>query len=229
MDTAPAGGLLPAAATAALLHTGAPICPARHPEFRVAMLIPLLGAAPPYLPYFVASAARSAPLVDWLIFHEHLHLPWEQKQLPSNVKLVDLGGGGLAELVGLKLGERLGLPLRNATTLLRSLRLLFDKWPRLIAEYKPTFGSVFEDFLGDYSHWGYADLDMVVGNVPLFLEREELQENDIVTYAYGDMDALYLRGQWTWHRNRPEVNTVWQSCAHLSSELEREVRGLSPA
>ena len=70
---------------------------------------------------------------------------------------------------------------------------------------------------------------MVVGNVPLFLEREELQENDIVTYAYGDMDALYPSGQWTWHRNRPEVNTVWQSCAHLSSELEREVRGLSPA
>ena len=75
------------------------------------------------------------------------------RQLPSNVKFVDLGGGGLAELVGLKLGERLGLPLRNATTLLRSLRLLFEHWSRLIAEYKPTFGTVFEDFLGDYSHW----------------------------------------------------------------------------
>ena len=66
--------------------------------------------------------------------------------------------------MGLKLGERLGLPLRNATTLLRSLRLLFERWPRLIAEYKPTFGSVFEDFLADYSHWGYADLDMVLGS-----------------------------------------------------------------
>ena len=29
-------------------------------------------------------------------------LPWEPRQLPGNVKLVDLGGGGLAELVGLK-------------------------------------------------------------------------------------------------------------------------------
>ena len=35
---------------------------------------------------------------------------------------VDLGGGELAELVGFQLGERLGLPLRNATTLLRSPR-----------------------------------------------------------------------------------------------------------
>ena len=33
---------------------------------------------------------------------------------------MDLGGGGLAELVGLKLGEQLNLPLRNATVLPRS-------------------------------------------------------------------------------------------------------------
>ena len=73
------------------------------------------------------------------------------------------------------------------------------------------------------AHWGYADYDMAIGNVPLFLEREELEQQDIVTYAYGDMDALYLRGQWTWHRNRPEVNQVWQRCAHLASELEKEL------
>ena len=211
-------------ATAARLHVGTPRCPARHPDFRVAMLTPLLGPAPPYLPYFVASAARAAPLVDFLVFHEHVKLPWTQQQLPPNVKFVDLGGGGLAELVGLKLGERLGLPLRNATTLLRSLRLLFDKWPRLIAEYKPTFGTVFEDFLGDYSHWGYADLDMVLGNLPLFMERAELESEDIVTYSFGDMEALYLRGQWTVHRNRPAINAIWKSCAHLSSGLENELQ-----
>ena len=45
----------------------------------------------------------------------------------------------------------------------------------------------------------------------------------IVTYAFGDMDALYLRGQWTVHRNRPAINMIWQKCAHLGSELEREL------
>ena len=49
---------------------------------------------------------------------------------------------------------QLNLPLRNATMLLRSLKLLFERWPRLVAEYKPTFGSVFEDFISGYSHWG---------------------------------------------------------------------------
>ena len=65
-----------------------------------------------------------------------------------------------------------------------------------MAEYKPAFGVVFEDFLTGYSHWGYCDLDMVLGNLPLFIEQAELASQDIVTYSFGDMDALYLRGQW---------------------------------
>ena len=373
--TAAAAAAKPAAATSAMLHVGDAVCPSRHPDFRVAMLIPLLGPAPPYLPYFIASASRAAPLVDWLVFHEHQPLPWEPRQLPSNVKLVDLGGGGLAELVGLKLGERLGLPLRNATTLLRSLRLLFDKWPRLIAEYKPTFGTVrdaalmaaptrersargdatsatratvacvltsatggrhrhgsgavggsgaiggsdavptlrFPRWLGPTrprllrrssrtfwaitrigatptSTWSSATCrstsnatssnreplrgrplhsrrprpssTAVVRGLPpqpssaaflhsprprpsstaLFRGRLprrppgrralcspsraltcRLPRYDIFTYSFGDTNALYLRGQWTVHRNRPEVNEIWRRCAHLGAELEHEL------
>jgi len=68
--------------------------------------VPLLGPVPGFLPYFIASAARASPLADFLIFHERTSIPWER---PPNVKFVDLGGGGLAELVGLKLGEQLNL------------------------------------------------------------------------------------------------------------------------
>jgi hypothetical protein len=69
----------------------------------------------------------------------------------------------------------------------------------------------------------YADLDMIIGNVPLFLEREELETFDIFTYTFGDQQALYLRGQWTVHRNRPEVNEVWRRCVHLGDEIEAEL------
>ena len=64
--------------------------------------------------------------------------------------------------------------------------------------------------LQEYSHWGYCDLDMVIGNLPLFLEHRELATQDIISYSFGDMDALYLRGQWTVHRNRREVSTIWK-------------------
>ena len=50
-------------------------CPPRHPKYRVAMLVPLLGPVPGFLPYFIASAARASPLADFLIFHERTSMP----------------------------------------------------------------------------------------------------------------------------------------------------------
>jgi len=196
------------------------LCPPRHPSYRIAMLIPLLGAPPAYLPHFIFSAERSSALIDWFIFHES-QIGGDKPA--KNVKLVDLGKNGLAEMVGLKLGELLKLPARNATVLLRSMRVLFEKWPRLIAEYKPAFGALFDSYLSSYSHWGYCDLDMILGNLPFFIDHDELELQDVVTYSYGDAAAVYLRGQWTVHRNRADVNQVWQRCAHLGSDLEREI------
>ena len=34
---------------------------------------------------------------------------------------------------------------------------------------------------------------MVMGNLPLFLEHSELAHQDIVSYSFGDMDALCAR------------------------------------
>ena len=45
-----------------------------------------------------------------------------------------------------------------------------------------------------------------------------------MSYAFDDLHALYLRGQWTVHRNDPPViNQVWRQCAHLGSDLQKEL------
>ena len=49
----------------------------------------------------------------------------------------------------------------------------------------------------------------MLGNLPLFLEHDELFDNDVVSYTFGDQEALYLRGQWTLHRNEPRISSVW--------------------
>jgi uncharacterized membrane protein YgcG len=224
-------------------------CGKRHPQFRIAMLIPWINDLPAWLSYFVATAQRAEYLIAWLIFHETLSPP---RNMPSNVRFIDLGPGGLSQLIGLKMGEELGMPVRNASLLIRSMRFMLEKcaarlrfystsrtclltplplppgpfirWPRLVAEYKPAFGSVFEQYLGEeYTHWGYCDLDMVIGNLPLFIEHSELATQDIVSYSFGDNDAFYLRGQWTVHRNRHDVSTIWKACPHLGDELQKEL------
>ena len=45
----------------------------------------------------------------------------------------------------------------------------------------------------------------MLGNLPFFVEAEELSSYDIVSYGFDDLDALYLRGQWTVHRNDAQV------------------------
>lgn len=78
-----------------------------------------------------------------------------------------------------------------------------------MTEYKPTHGVVFSDYLRGYSHWSYTDIDMLIGDLPLFIEAEELEAYDIFTYHFGDVYRLYLRGQFAAHQNREDVNMLW--------------------
>ena len=123
----------------------------------------------------------------------------------------------------MSLGGALDMPIRNTTILCKALHFMFERWPRLVAEYKPALGSVFASYLKAYSHWGYCDLDMVIGNLPLFVEQAELDSFDIVTYSFGDQEAVYLRGQWTIHRNVHSITNIWKSCPHLGVGLQKEL------
>jgi hypothetical protein len=51
----------------------------------------------------------------------------------------------------------------------------------------------------------------VLGNLPFFIEADELANYDLVSYSFDDLGGLYLRGQWTIHRNDPPgINQVWR-------------------
>jgi hypothetical protein len=132
----------------------------RHPDFRLAMLLPWVdggtgGArhAPAWFPHLAATAAHSSLLVDWVVVHEgSLGLPLATH--PPNVFLFDLQPGGIARLFAARLGSALGLAADEARALEQRLLLLFGEWPRLVAEYKPAYGHIFSRWLGNYTHWG---------------------------------------------------------------------------
>jgi len=110
-------------------------CGERHPDFRIGMIIPWVGQIPIWSHYFLSSARGSASIADFLVFHEgqSRNMPTD---LPSNVRVFDLGQGGLSQLLGMGLGEALELPVRNASIVVKAMRFMFEKWPRLVAEYK---------------------------------------------------------------------------------------------
>jgi hypothetical protein len=109
-----------------------------------------------------------------------------------------------------------------------------DQYPYTLVEYKPAWGHILADYLPNqpgmaadrssssssstiyYSHWAYSDLDVLWGDLGRHLSWDDWTDFDIVTWGYGDQRRLYLRGQFTMHRNDPvRINKLWQSCEYL--------------
>jgi hypothetical protein len=214
---------------------------ANLPKNRLAIVIPYLapeaGAPtfPPYFELFAMSAAGSAQDIDYLIFHCFIppNLLPDENDLPSNVKLIDLNtkddkdegsGCDMAKLFTRVTDERqkhnqMKMPLNKLQSML-SRQIIH--LPYILVEYKPAFGHIFADYLKEYSHWGYSDIDVVFGDMSRWIDHDEWTDYDIVTYGFGDQDKLYLRGQFTFHRNDPKyINQLWRGCKYLS---EMDVR-----
>ena len=80
-------------------------------------------------------------------------------------------------------------------------------------------------YLKNYTHWAFGDVDVLVGDLGRFLDADELQAFDVVSYSFGDNWRAYARGQWTLHRNGPRANVAYANCPFLSeAELESRLR-----
>ena len=62
------------------------------------------------------------------------------------------------------------------------------------------------------------------GDLGAFLDAEELSAFDVFTYSFGDYERLYLRGQFTAHRNTPRINTLYTACPFLGAGLLQELQ-----
>ncbi len=208
---------------------------------RLAIVIPYLPSSdgsptfPPYFDLFAMSAAGSAADIDYLIFHCFIPpslLP-NKNTLPTNVKLIDLNVRtttssidecGMATLFTRVTDQRQkdNSMETSLSKLIHTLSTQIINLPYILVEYKPAFGHIFAEYLRDYTHWGYSDLDVVFGDISRWIDEDEWNEYDIVTYGFGDQDKLYLRGQFTFHRNDPNyINQLWRHCKYLS---EMDVR-----
>lgn len=52
-----------------------------------------------------------------------------------------------------------------------------------MVEFKPALGWVFREYLKEYTHWAYGDLDVFFGDLTKgWLEPSEMREYDVITY-----------------------------------------------
>jgi hypothetical protein len=167
--------------------------------------------------------------VDFLIVvsDETKNLPNYKATIPPNVKIVSVGG--LSDMAALHArvalvnedGSDREPTSMSSSHLVQTLTKQLKMHPYQLVEFKPAYGHIFHDLLRGYSHWGYADLDMIFGDLAEWISSDELDDFDITTYSHGDQASVYLRGQFTIHKNNQLVNNIWRGCEHLSKLDER--------
>lgn len=179
---------------------------------KIAILLPYLGKSlPSWFDLFAFSAFASSSLVDWYVFITEA----PDRATPSNVHLIRVSRTQMFQRLA-----RLDQAYINRTTGREKLesffRYIIDVHPYILVEIKPALGFLFADYVEGYSHWAYADLDLLVGNMHLQITPDQLAKYDVITLAFGDNNRLYMRGQLTIHKNTAEVRELWKGCDYLS-------------
>jgi hypothetical protein len=193
--------------------------PTRGPPsggYKIGIVILWLGELPTYVNYFVASCRRCAALVDIVIFTDaDWHAQVNATAVPPNVQFMPLTAEQLAKraapfLSGAKACSVKGTPLvEHLVSLLRGpdthegqghpgSHALFTS--SKVNDFKPLIGAMFEEELRNYSHWGWMDMDMFLGDLGSAL-TPFLDTHDVITFPDGQLAAIFTAGQLTVFRN----------------------------
>ncbi|RTL24189.1 MAG: hypothetical protein EKK52_01930 [Burkholderiales bacterium] len=116
---------------------------------KVAMIVPYFGRRPPYFDVFLKSLER--------IRHFHWHLLTDCVDLPWPSEQVTVHRSTLAEC-------------RRAIEQAAGQAITLDK-PYKLCDYRPVYGLAFPELLEGCTHWGYGDLDLLMGDVDRYFER----------------------------------------------------------
>lgn len=180
---------------------------------RVAIILPWVGVLPAHLSFTCQTMIGGLMTASLLLFFEESDVP-EACRNGTNVVIEDLGHGGIAALHA----------RRMAAAAQKKFELLFRVAPASLSEFKPAWGWVFGEYLSEYTHWTYTDTDVVFGQLDKWLNGVSFGHYDIETWSFhGDAGRLFLRGQWTLHKNENRINLLWQNCRHLNRDLEKNI------
>jgi len=204
---------------------------------RVAVIIVYIGDAfPSWFDTFCFSLQASSPLFDYFFFVTEASM----RQVPTNVNIIRITRDNLvSRMVRLDDGTNTNSQASSSSSsslssssqhngesdhsqdFFKAFQTLLEIEPYVLVEFKPCLGFLFEDYIKDYSHWAFADLDTLLGRAHSLVTPQILKNVDVYTASFGDNFRFYTRGQLTIHRNDPYINNLWRSCSHLSQINKR--------
>lgn len=148
----------------------------------ILVIIPFFGGWPEWLDYFLKACAHNTS-IQWLLIGDGE----KPEQLPDNIRFENINLNHFNLLASNKLN--LQIEIEN---------------PYKICDLRPAFGIIFSDYIDENDFWGYADLDVIFGNISSFISDDLLNNHDVISVRKN-----YMAGHFAVYRNTPPINTLY--------------------
>ena len=181
------------------------------PKYNIAMVNIYQGKLPEYLKFFLLSTKHlhKYNIEIWII-----HTEEETFKNTSNVKFIHLNTHELATRIYNILPKY--YQYHFSTSNIRD-NMIAAK----CNDYKILIGSLFASELRDYTHWGWIDIDLCLGDLSTLMNQ--LEYYDIVTYPDALLNFGYLSGQFTVIKNNDKYNNSWKNPCIIQGTEQKSI------
>lgn len=145
--------------------------------YQIGIISIYFGKLPNYFNLWLDSC-RHNPSFDFIFISDQVI-----SDIPDNVKVIKSSLADVRE----KFEKHLGKPVA------------LDK-PYKLCDYKPLYGTVFQDVIAKYVFWGHCDIDLIWGDLRTFISEDTLK-------CY---DKIFPLGHLSLYRNTPEINNAYK-------------------
>ncbi|WP_047457290.1 DUF6625 family protein [Vibrio fluvialis] len=146
---------------------------------KILIIVPYYGELPKYFRHWLKTCKKNQQL-DWLIVSDDKN-EYIKDSLPKNVRYLNLNIDELQERVN----KIIGFDFRYFT-------------PYRLCDCRPFFGMMFEEQTSKYEFWGWSDIDLLYGDLSVFLNQDRLDK----------FDKIYNKGHLSIVKNSRLVNNM---------------------
>jgi hypothetical protein len=154
---------------------------------------------PPWWPYLVATYKRNAPQYTLLAMHTagRYAAPYGIAVDDAHIRYLHTPPDELRK----RFVTRLGASQSQADSKLATLKGLSD--------LKPFYGKLFEAEIEEFTHWGWVDWDILLGDMASVIPERSLWDTDAVTFPGATLGFAWA-GQLTIFQNRPDTRELYR-------------------
>lgn len=145
---------------------------------KIVLIIPYFGRFNNYYDLWLKSCEYNKT-IDWLIFTDQKDKLYSK----SNIRVVEISFIKFRKIIQSHFDFKISL-----------------NTPYKLCDFKPAYGEILQNYIGDCDFWGYCDMDMIFGNIRQFITDDVLNS----------FDKVLKHGHFTLIRNNKFSNAFYK-------------------